>query len=58
MIDWYDLLMGILLIISGILMIVYRITRKDFQMTFGSGQWISAGIILVLFGGAMVIKSL
>lgn len=56
--DWFNFLMGFMLIISGVLMIADRVTRKDFQMTFGVGQWISAGIILVLFGCAMVIKSL
>ncbi len=54
--DWYNCLMGFLLIIGGVLMIADRVTREDFQMTFGNGQWISAGIILVLFGSAMVIK--
>ncbi len=55
--DWYNLLMGMLLMISGAIMIGYRVTRKDFQMTYGDGQYISAGIILVLIGFAMVIKS-
>lgn len=54
--DWYNFSMGFLLIIGGFLMIADRVTRKDFQMTFGNGQWISAGVILIVVGCAMVIK--
>lgn len=54
--DWYNFLMGFLPIIGGILMIADRVTRKNFQMNYGTGQYISAGIILVLLGCAMVIK--
>ena len=48
--------MGFLLVIVGVIMVADRVTRKDFQMNYGTGQYISAGIILVLLGCAMVIK--
>jgi len=57
MIDWSELLMGILMVISGLLMIAYRVSQKDFRITYGAGQWIGAGIILIGFGCAMILKS-
>ena len=56
--DCYNFLTGFLLIIGGVLMIAGRVTRKDFQMNYGTGQYLSAGIILVLLGCAMVINAL
>lgn len=55
--DWFNFALGFLVMVLGLTILIPTLSKKDFNITVSIGHWISAGIILFMYGIFLMIEA-